>query len=551
MTVAPPRIPWVDAASQVALHACRSQEELERAFADGLEKLLAGVCGALCLAASSGDDLEVRVVVGDGCGLQAGQRVAPAAATVPDEQRFAVTFQHHRLGELWLSAKPRAQELAVLLGALTHLGAALVNLALNGEVREATDEYCATLQALEEGIVLFQEPDAEALTARLLALASGMVGASAGALYVLDEVGNDGSELRLQQALGIPEALLETLHGVDGAPWPVCLLDAPAQVDERGQDGAVAGLDPACTPSVLERVATLPLRYHGVQAGVCVLFNPRLDAQRDVGRLQSFGQLAAALLHRLSLERLREAAASIERELEIAQTIQERLTPSAPPPSDDYEFAWRSEAAKRIGGDYVDLMDSDLGDLHAIVADASGHGINSALLTTSFRANYRGNAAWLDPAELAASLNHEVVHEVGPTGMFLTAAMVKIEAESRRLSICSAGHNPAMIYRAATGEVEAVASHGPPLGFVAAAEFETYEGELLPGDVLLLYTDGVTEAADQNAEMFGEERLAQVLLEHAPRGAAALLDAALAEVARFTAREDHDDDLSLMVIRRR
>ena len=69
--------------------------------------------------------------------------------------------------------------------------------------------------------------------------------------------------------------------------------------------------------------------------------------------------------------------------------------------------------------------------------------------------------------------------------------------------------------------------------------------------MLLLYTDGVTEAADQNAEMFGEERLAEVLMEHAPRGAAALLDAALAEVARFTAREDHDDDLSLMVIRAR
>ncbi len=551
MPVAPPEMPWVDAASQVALHACRSQDELEQVFGDGLAQLLPGVDAALCLADATGEGLEARVVVGDTCPLGARERVTPDRWRVPAELRFAVTFGEHRLGELWLSAAPDGPAAAALQGALTHLGAALVNLARDGEVRDATDEYCASLQALEEGIVLFQEPDADALTARLLALATSMVGATAGALYVLDEVGKDGSTLRLQQALGIPEALLETLRGPDGVRWPDGLMSAPARVEERAEGGAIGGLDPACTPAVLERVATMPLRYHGVQAGVCVLFNPRLDAQRDVGRLQSFGQLAAGLLHRLSLERVREAAASIERELEIAQTIQERLTPSAAPPSDDFEFAWRSEAAMRIGGDYVDLLTSDLGDLHAIVADASGHGINSALLMTSFRATYRGNAAWLEPSELAASMNAEVVHEVGPTGMFLTAVMVRIVPETRTLSLCSAGHNPAMIYRAATGRVEQVASHGPPLGFCAGVEFESYEGELAPGDVLLLYTDGVTEAVDGADEMFGEARLEQVLLEHAGRGASALLDAALAEVARFTERDDHDDDLSLMVIRAR
>jgi len=542
--------PWADASSQVTLHACRSQDELEQAFVAGLAQLLPGIEAAVCLADDECDGLVVRAVLGEACPVQPLQSVSADSWPLPTEQRLAIEYRDNVLGELWLSAAPSAAARAELQDALTHLGTALVNLALNCEAREATDEYCATLQALEEGIVLFQEPDPDALMARLLALASGMVDATAGALYVLDEVGNARSELVLQQALGMPDALLESFRGVDGAPWPACLTDAPAQIVERDEHGSIAGLDPDCAPSVLQRVVVLPLRYHGVQAGVCVLFNPKIDRQRDInGRLQSFGQLAAALLHRLSLERVRENSVSIERELQIAETIQKRLVPSEAPPSEDYDFAWHSLAAKSIGGDYVDFIVSDLGDIYAIVADASGHGINSALLMTSFRANYRGNAAWLEASELAASLNNEVAHEVGPTGMFITAALVRIEQETGQLSICSAGHNPTMIYRAATGTVEQVESHGPPMGFMAGVDYEDYDSDLQSGDVVLLYTDGITEATDAELEMFGEERLEQLLAEHAKGTAKDVLDAALAELARFTGVDRHDDDVSLMVIK--
>lgn len=552
MSATPTETPWGDAATQVGLHACRSQDELECAFIEGLAQLLPGVDAALCLAADDAESLVVRAILGVNCPVQPLQSVSRDSWELPATQRLPIAFRDNVLGELWLGAAPSERALNELLDALTHLGTALVNLALNSEARETTDEYCATLQALEEGIVLFQEPDPDALMARLLALASGMVDATAGALYVLEEVGNAQSGLVMQQALGMPDALLESFRAVDGGPWPDCLIDAPAQIVERVDHGAIAGLAPDCAPSVLQRVVVLPLRYHGVQAGVCVLFNPKIDKQRDInGRLQSFGQLAAALLHRLSLERLRENSVSIERELEIAETIQKRLVPSEAPPSEDYDFAWHSLAAKSIGGDYVDLTVSDLGDIYAIVADASGHGINSALLMTSFRANYRGNAAWLEAPELAASLNSEVVHEVGPTGMFITAALVRIEQETGQLSMCSAGHNPTMIFRAATGSIERIDSHGPPMGFMAGVEYEGYDGILHSGDVVLMYTDGITEATDAGLEMFGEERLEKVLTDNATGSAKDVLDAALEELASFTGRDHHDDDVSLMVIKAR
>ncbi|MEZ6038766.1 MAG: PP2C family protein-serine/threonine phosphatase [Planctomycetota bacterium] len=543
-----------DARSLAALHACRSQDELERRVADGLRTLLGGVSAAFVLSDRNDGAGTVRFVIGDDCALREFESVDQRAWPVPQEQRMPVHYRNLVLGELLLGSPVAAELQRTLDDVLEHFGTALVNLVLNAESRQATDDYCASLQTLQEGIVLFQEQDKEAVSARLLDLVKGMMEATAGALFVLREIGVPSSGLQLEQVLGIPEALLESFRAVDGGQWPEQLLDWQAQVVERDDDGNIAGLAGDSVPPILERVAVLPLRYHGVQAGVCVLFNPLGDGRQtrnNIGRLQSFGQLAAALLHRLELERVSQESVSIQRELQLAGTIQQRLVPSEALPSDGFEFAWRSIAAKSIGGDCVDFLQSDLGDIYAIIADASGHGINSALLMTSFRANYRGNAPWLEPRELAASLNSEIAHEVGPTGMFITSVMARIEQDSGALTLCSAGHNPTMIFRAATGTIEQVESHGPPMGFLAGTSYEQYEGLLAAGDVLLMYTDGVTEAAAADGEMFGEERLAAVLMQYATESASAVLEVTLTQLVQFTGRECHDDDVSMLVIRAR
>ena len=545
------------AAFHVALHSCRSQDELERRFLAELERLLPGKSAAICLASDDPTELVVRGLTGQvatasGELLEVSQRVPRGEASVALTERCPVAFGDHDLGELWIDGAPSGAERATLDEALAHFGTALANLALERELRTTTDEYCGTLQALEEGVVLFQETDQDALTARILSLLGGMVGAEAGGLYVFEEVGNAAAPLALQQAFGIPEEVLARLRGVDGAAWPDMFAGQAARVIGRDADGVIAALAPDDALAVLERVAVVPLHYHGVDAGVCVLFNPRVDVELGVyGRLQTFGQLAAALLHRLSLERVKERSVAIERELQLAATIQQRLVPSDPPPSEDFEFAWGSRAAARIGGDYVDFLTSPRGDIQAVIADVSGHGINSALLMTSFRANYRGAAAALDVDALAAALNDAIAHEVGPTGMFITAALVRLDPRRRRMSLCSAGHNPVMVYRSAAGAVEQIGSQGTPMGFLAGAGYERVERPLDPGDVVLLYTDGITEAARLDGEMFGEERLAALLGAHARRDAQAILAAALAELTEFTGREHQEDDVSLMVIRAR
>lgn len=546
-------------ALMAGLHAHRTQEELERALGAIVGATVPGVSAALCLADGVAGADQLRLLIGEDNPLRGKERVRAEDWPLPAEQRLPVNFRGNQLGELKVGAPLTELQRLHLEEVLVHFATALVNITLNAESRQATEDYCASLQALEEGIVLFQEGDPEAVSARLLALASGMVQATAGALYVLREIGVPESGLRLEQTLGMPESLLAAFRGVDGCTWPDALMSQPAHLAMRAVDSepgespaGFAMLAPECLPPILQSMVVLPLRYHGVQAGLCLLFNPLLDSTqpRDfLGRLQSFSQLAAALLHRLSLEALTANSQMIARELEIAETIQKRLQPEKAPPTGEYEFAWSTIAAKNIGGDYIDAIRSDLGDIYVVVADASGHGINSALLMSSFRSNWRGTAPWNGPAELAVELNREVVHEVGPTGMFITAALVQFECDTKRLLLCSAGHCSPLLYRAATGDVERIASHGPPLGFVGDAEFEEHQTQLAAGDVLVLYTDGISEATDAELDMFGEERVVEIVKAHCAEPAAAIAAALKDALARFTGRDRYDDDLSLMVVK--
>lgn len=552
MSVASIQAPWAEAVALAALHACRTPDDLGAAMRAELQRLLPDVPVAICLAADAAGGQRVELVVGDGCPWRVGDTVGDPVAAWPDAVGLPVRYRNHLLGTLCVVATLDEDRRTMLGAVLAHYGAALVNLTLNAESRQATEHYCASLQALEEGIVLFQEEDPEAVMARLLSLATTMVQATAGALYVLREVGDSASGLKLEQAIGIPDSLLASFQGADGVQWPDALLGQSAQLLERDAEGRMASLQPDCIPPILTNLVVLPLRYHGVEAGLCLLFNSAIDpstARDHLGRVQSLGQLGAALLHRLRLEALTARNRSIARELQIAETIQKRLLPNRAPAAEEFDFAWASIAAQNIGGDYLDLLTSDLGDIYAVVADAAGHGINSALLMSSFRSTYRAEAPWLEPNELAAALNRDVVHEVGATGMFITMVTLRIERESRRLSLCSAGHNPVLLFRKASGTIETIDSHGPPLGFVEGEAYGVFETALAPGDVLLLYTDGITEATDANDEMFGEERLAEILRVHADATAAELLTAAQASLARFTGRQRYDDDVSMTVVK--
>ncbi len=549
--------PWMEARSLAELHASRTADALHSEFASFLQRIVPGAGFALALAA--GNDVQ-RIEIAQGVGVPwaAGEHADLTGWSEDQALRVPIDYRGHALGTLLLERAALGDgsgEVVEALAALVaHYAQALVSITLNEESRQAAEQYCASLQALEEGIVLFQEEDREAVMARLLSLAMTLGQATAGVLYVLQKVGESDSGLVLDQVMGIPDTMLAAFRSRDERPWHDALLGGAAEAYLRAEDGSLASLSADGLPSALRNLVVVPLRYHGVEAGLVVLFNAALDVTDSadyLGRAQSLGQLGAALLHRLQLEANAVRTRSIACELQIAETIQKRLLPTKAPDADEYDFAWCSIAAQDIGGDYLDLVSAESGDVCAVIADASGHGINSALLMSSFRSTYRAAAGRSTPAELAQALNEEVVNEVGATGMFITAVVLQIDRRMRKLTMTSAGHNPALLYRQKTGTIEMVDSHGPPLGFVPGVTYETFQIEFDPGDVLFLYTDGITEASDKDLEMFGEERLRALMQKQVDSPSSELLAAAQKALREFTGRDRHEDDVSLLVIKSR
>jgi serine phosphatase RsbU (regulator of sigma subunit) len=412
------------------------------------------------------------------------------------------------------------------------------------------DHYCAGQQAFAEGVVLFQEQDRAVTAARLLQLVSSLLHANHGTLLTYARVGDTGSELLTDQLLGVPEELMTALRAPPD--WAAAQVDQPARLLQREDDG-FPPLPSAGPARVLHSIVTCPLRYHGITAGVALVFN--VDAQTPelplkLATLNGLGELGAALLHRSQLEREAVFAKGLETQLAIAATIQTRLLPSAPPRNGRWTYAWRSRPSQSIGGDYLDLFDTPDQGVCAVVADVSGHGIDSALLMTSARAHFRAVAGQLTPAQALARLNDEVHREVGSTGMFVTGAALRLAGDARSLVFASAGHNPILVYRAATRAWQWLESSGPPLGFVAHAAYLDRTVDVAAGDIVVLYSDGITEAVDaQREEMFGEERLAAAVAQVATCPPDEILAHVLHMVEHFTSRSHFDDDASLVVLK--
>jgi serine phosphatase RsbU (regulator of sigma subunit) len=543
------QVPGARSTPTAELHLPRSVAALDQVMASELSRLLPGTSFALLLPSQRGDSARVELCGGPDCPWRTGTELAAGSWRPPAARALSAHYREHEVGSLLVWPAPPPIAMDRLDELLQNYTVALVNLNLHEDVLRTADAYAAGLQAMEDGVALFQQTDPEAAGARLLGLMSGVLEASVAALYTLESIGDPCSPLALAQALGIPEPVLESLRTDAGVWWPGTRVSAQAGILSRTTNGG--GLGDLRAPAALANIVTLPLRYHGVTCGLVLVFNVPETEGLDLrlSHAERLAQLGAALMHRFRLEELAVRDREIRTQLGIAGAIQRRLLPLEPPASPRLECAWQSNAAQFVGGDYVDLLTGPGGETLAVIADVSGHGIDSALLMSSFRSAYRAEAVRLAPGELLRALNREVVREVSDTGMFITAAVFRIEPDTRRVSWASAGHNPLFVRRAADGRVEEIDSTGPPMGFLDGAMFRDRTFELARGDVLLLYTDGIVEAHDTaTGEMFGVDRLIACLREHGDEPAQRLLDALLADLTDFAPDHRAQDDVTAAVI---
>jgi len=283
-----------------------------------------------------------------------------------------------------------------------------------------------------------------------------------------------------------------------------------------------------------------------------------LDTQIVIPSEDELGDLAASFNEMtVAVKKGREEAMArerLERELETAREIQEKLLPHEMPRVRGFEIAGTSVPSHQVGGDYFDFLETETGQLGIAIADVSGKGIPAALLMANLQASL--HAQIIKPgkvAETASRMNNLLVRSTD-SHMFATFFYGILDRNKSTFTSTNAGHNPPILVRA-DRKIKRLEKGGLVLGFLPEQQYAQETVTLKEGDVLVLYTDGITEAVGPSSEkisenLFGEKRLIKVILANVAKTAREIQSAILKAISSHTANAPQYDDITLVVIKR-
>lgn len=266
------------------------------------------------------------------------------------------------------------------------------------------------------------------------------------------------------------------------------------------------------------------------------------DVDRNSFALVSFDEVSRAVeaQRRAAAEKL-EAEQRAAHELEIAMQVQARLFPQRFPPMRTLEYAGACVQTRRVGGDYYDFLDLGQERLALVIGDIAGKGMPAALLMANLQANLRSQCATAveQPDRFLQTVNR-LFYESTADNAYATFFYSEFDDRLGRLRYANCGHLPALLL-GRDGEVERLEPTATVLGMFSPWECRTAELRLAAGDLLAIYTDGITEAFDDRNDEFGEGRLVETLQAHRELSPRDLVTAIYDSVHRFSPREQHDD----------
>jgi sigma-B regulation protein RsbU (phosphoserine phosphatase) len=330
--------------------------------------------------------------------------------------------------------------------------------------------------------------------------------------------------------------------------------DVPQSHESAGDLGPLA---PECLVPILGRNSGL--------IGLLVLgqrFSEEPYSGEDKHLLDSVANQAGITLENIRLaekmaERI-EADRRVEREMEIAREVQARLFPQKLPAVKTLEYAGDCIPARAVGGDYYDFLELREGHLALVLADIAGKGVSGALLMANLQANLRSQCTMAvgDLSRVLASVNCSFCENTGDAS-YATLFFADYEESSRKLRYANCGHLPPLLLCAengtqdqtcGAGKVERLDATSTVVGLFKDWQCELAEVKLAPGDTLVMYTDGITEARSAEGEEFGEKRLLDTLRSYCHLPVGQLLQAVVGAVQKFTSGEQQDD-ITLVIAR--
>ncbi|WP_429885085.1 SpoIIE family protein phosphatase [Geoalkalibacter halelectricus] len=303
----------------------------------------------------------------------------------------------------------------------------------------------------------------------------------------------------------------------------------------------------------IKSFAHAPITIEGQPIGVLSAFSRSVKGiftDEFIALFRSLaGQIGIAWRNAIQTSKLIEARGR-ERELEIAMNIQMSLLPTSVPNVPGIRLAGVCVPASQVGGDYYDYLVRDNNSLDLVIADVSGHNVGAALLMAETRTFIQARARGIHtPSQMMDELNRFFYDDLTRAELFITMFYLNFDTQTRRISFANAGHNPPLIWRHGHRSCEELDAEGLILGVKKEVKFFEEKGQLAPGDVLLLYTDGIIEAENDLGEFFGTERLCTLLHEYHELEPDAILNQILDQVRLFTGTQNFSDDVSMIVMR--
>lgn len=447
--------------------------------------------------------------------------------------------------ELDGEAPPSEHHLTILIGIANHAALGLDNARLYASQREEAWVSTALLQVANSINTTLDLTDAAATVARLVPM---LVGVDWCAILVWDE---ERGAISARHAYGLPEAAVEALmSGANGCVQDVLGRDEPLLVD----DPVAAGWLPAgaLPDGARGRVAALPLRARSKRLGVLLAGHGAAQGfpGRSLSILSGIANQTSLAIEAAELYAQTLAQQRLEREMELAQEIQQAFLPETIPALAGWQVAVAWRAARGVGGDYYDFVPLENGRLGFLIADVSDKGVGAALYMALSRAVIRAAAlAAAGPAETLERANRVLAAD-NRSGMFVSLFYAVLDPASGALCYARAGHNPPLWRRCRQGDLRALCPPGAVLGITDDPGIVEETITLEADDLLVMYTDGVTDAVNAANEEFGEERLEALVRAKCGATAEEVIADVDRAVTEFAGGRQQFDDFTLLVLRR-
>lgn len=478
-------------------------------------------------------------------------------------------------------------ELQLLSAAGSMLGTAIARTQLYEQVKIRRIQEQGTLLKLSQELLVAEA--LEPALQRLVRVGARLLEADACAFIEADEL--DGrAVLRAACGWNLPE----------GSAWPITLDATSPHLWYLPESSAELPADATeKLPALLKQQHFLGhlaifVELAGTPVGT-LMVNTHTARQFLKDEVQLLGLLANQLAQTLERERLNQEALArqrLEQELDLARTIQESFLPLTCPRVPGYAIAAYYRAARQVGGDFYDFIELpdvankiDLpitrrADTHTgqgterreracsvevsqgadqpltaprlgiVIADVTDKGVPAALFMALARTLLRATASDGHPPSDVLERANRLILADSRSGLFVTCFYAQLATASGELTYANGGHNYPLLYRVTTGAIEQLRAQGVVLGIIPQLRFEQRSLVLQPGEVVLFYTDGVTEAMDPQRELFGEERLIEVLRQHNQQSPQKIIEAVLEAINGFINGQNQSDDITMVVVQR-